>query len=227
MQFLLVEDEPPIAKVIRRGLSRAGHNVHLADTGPKGLSMARGGGYDAIILDVMLPGKTGLEVASALRAEGNATPILMLTALSSTDDVVHGLDAGADDYLTKPFEFSEMLARLRALGRRTRGTHGPVVRFADIELDKSSRSARRGDRVIKLTDREYKLLLVLMESPGEALSRSELLERVWSIHFDPHTRVVDVHIANLRRKLEAAGGGRVVESVRGVGYRLVWPGIDS
>ena len=223
---MLVEDDRPIARVIGKGLSKAGHDVDHADTGPKGLSMAEAGAYDVIILDVMLPGKTGLEVASVLRGHGNATPILMLTALSSTDDVVHGLDAGADDYLTKPFEFSEMLARLRALGRRTQDAHGPVVRFADIELDKASRTVRRSDQVIKLTDREYKLLLVLMESPGEPLSRMELLERVWSIHFDPQTRVVDVHVANLRKKLEAAGGGRVVGSVRGVGYRLVWPGAD-
>jgi DNA-binding response OmpR family regulator len=226
MQFLLVEDEPPVARAIEKGLAREGHRVDIAGCGVTGLQMARGGEYDVIILDVMLPGSTGFEVASELRAEGNATPILMLTALDSTDDVVQGLDAGADDYLTKPFEFDEMLARLRALGRRTRPGGTSTLRFADIALDRAVRTATRAGLPLRLTHREFRLLEVLMESPGQTCSREHLLEHVWGIRFDPHTRLVDVHVANLRKKLAGSGTERLIASVRGVGYRLVWPGCE-
>jgi DNA-binding response OmpR family regulator len=226
MQFLIIEDEPAVARAIQKGLKREGHRTDIASSGSTGLAMAHGGDYDLIILDIMLPERSGFEVAAELRARGDATPILMLTALCSTEDIVKGLDAGADDYLTKPFELSELLARVRALKRRAGPGRARVTRFADLVLDEAERTARRGERPIKLTDTECRLLSALMERPGETVSRQELLERVWDIRFDPCTRVVDVHVANLRKKLEARGEERMVATVRGVGYRLVWPGTE-
>jgi DNA-binding response OmpR family regulator len=181
-----------------------------------------------IILDVMLPGHSGFDVASEIRARGDATPILMLTALCATEDVVKGLDAGADDYLTKPFELSELLARVRALKRRAASGRVGAATFADLELDESERSVRRGDRPVKLTDTEYRLLVTLMERPGKTLSRQELLDRVWGISLDPCTRIVDVHVANLRKKLEAGGEERMVATERGVGpARLAGHGVGA
>ena len=226
MQLLLIEDDASVARGIRKGLEREGYCVAVAPTGSAGLAMARDGDHDVIILDVMLPDQTGFDVAAVLRSEGCATPILMLTALASTDDVVHGLDAGADDYLTKPFELDELRARVRALTRRTQASSAGALRFADIEVDTTARRVLRGGKPIRLTKLEYQVLLALIQRPGETVSRRELLEGVWGINFDPHTRLVDVHVANLRKKLEASGGGRVISTVRMVGYRLVWPGMD-
>ena len=226
MQLLLIEDDASVARGIRKALEREGHCVDVASTGSAGLAMARDGDHDVIILDVMLPDQTGFDVASVLRSEGYATPILMLTALASTDDVVQGLDAGADDYLTKPFELDELRARVRALTRRTKGSSDGAFRFADIELHTRERKVLRGGVPIRLTELEYQVLLALIQRPGQTVSRRELLEGVWGIKFDPHTRLVDVHVANLRKKLEAAGEGRVISTVRMVGYRLVWPGMD-
>ena len=226
MQLLLIEDDASVARGIRKGLEREGHGVDVAATGSEGLAMARDGDHDVIILDVMLPDQTGFDVAAVLRSEGYAAPILMLTALASTDDVVHGLDAGADDYLTKPFELDELRARVRALTRRTQTNSAGVLRFADIEVDTRERRVLRAGESIRLTELEFQVLLALIQRPGHTVSRRELLEGVWGIHFDPRTRLVDVHVANLRKKLEAAGGGRVISTVRMVGYRLVWPGMD-
>ncbi len=226
MQFLLIEDEPAVARAIAKGLRKQGHQAQIAGSGSDGLARAGEGDYDVIILDVMLPDTSGFEVASELRARGDVTPILMLTALCSTEDIVKGLDAGADDYLTKPFELSELLARIRALRRRASPGRGKITRFADLELNEAERAVRRGKRPVKLTDTEYRLLSTLMERPGETVSREELLDRVWDIRFDPCTRVVDVHVANLRKKLEAKGERRMVATVRGVGYRLVWPSAE-
>jgi DNA-binding response OmpR family regulator len=220
MKLLVVEDEGRVAQFIRKGLVEEGHVVDLAEDGVEGLALASVGEYDVIVLDVMLPGKSGFHVASQLRAEGNHTPILMLTAKDTRDDIIHGLDVGADDYLTKPFDFEELLARLRALARRTQTVQEAVLRFADVELDRIQHRARRGDEDIDLTPTEFKLLETLLRKPGQVIKRTELLDRVWGISFDPGTSLVDVHMANLRKKLEKSGRSRLIQTVRGVGFKL-------
>jgi two-component system OmpR family response regulator len=223
MKILVIEDESRVAQFIRKGLLEDGHVVDLARDGVEGLALASVGEYDVIVLDVMLPGKSGFQVASQLRAEGNPTPILMLTAKDSRDDIVHGLDVGADDYLTKPFDFAELLARLRALARRRQPVQDAVLRFADVELDRLQHEVRRGGRTVKLTPTEFKLLEALMRKPGQVVKRTELLDRVWGMSFDPGTSLIDVHMANLRRKLETGGRPRLIRTVKGVGFRLETP----
>lgn len=220
MKLLLVEDEARVARFIRTGLTEEGHVVDVTASGIDAIAMASVTDYDVIILDVMLPGKSGYHVASELRAEGNTTPILMLTARDSREDIIHGLDVGADDYLTKPFDFDELLARLRALARRARTVDENVLRFAGIELDRLQHAATRGSRQLELTPTEFKLLETLMLKPGQAVKRIVLLDRVWGMSFDPGTNLIDVHVANLRRKLEDGGEERVIFAVRGVGFKL-------
>jgi DNA-binding response OmpR family regulator len=173
-----------------------------------------------IVLDVMLPGKSGFHVTSELRAEGNTTPILMLTARDSREDVIHGLDVGADDYLTKPFDFEELLARVRALARRSTTIGEGTLTFADVELDRLQHEVRRGGEPLALTPTEFRLLESMLRKPGQVVRRIELLDRVWGMSFDPGTNLIDVHMANLRRKLEEGGGERIIFTVRGVGFRL-------
>lgn len=223
MHILLAEDEDRLAAFIHKGLTEEGHVVDIAKDGVTALSLAHVGSYDVIVLDVMLPGKNGFQVTGALRSEGHVTPILMLTAKDGPEDVIRGLDVGADDYLTKPFDFGELLARIRALGRRTGTGQSPTLRFADLEVDRMQHSVRRGQHDIDLTPTEFRLLETLMRVPGQVVPRTEILDRVWGMSFDPGTSLIDVHVTNLRRKLESGGGARLIAAVKGVGFRMEEP----
>jgi len=219
MRILLVEDDRKVARFIQQGLEEEGHAVDVAGDGEEGGLLAHVNPYDVLILDVQLPRKNGLQLAAELRREAIATPILMLTARDSTEDVVRGLDSGADDYLIKPFAFDELVARVRALGRRSGApAAGGTLRFGDVELDRGRFRAERGGRDLGLTPREFRLLAYLIERPEQVVSRTELLEKVWDMSFDPGSNVVDVHISNLRRKLEEGGAPRLLHTVRGVGF---------
>jgi two-component system OmpR family response regulator len=221
-KILLVEDDATTAAFIARGLDEAGFGVERAGNGRDGLFMASDPAVDAIILDRMLPGMDGLAVLAALRAAGIGKPVLLLSALGTPDDRLTGLEAGADDYLAKPFLFGELLARLKLLLRRGSPAGGPVtvLRLADLEMDLLSRRVRRGSRVIALQPREFRLLEYLLRHPDQVVTRTMLLEGVWDYHFDPGTNVIDVHVSKLRRKLEEAGEPPLLHTVRGAGYRL-------
>jgi DNA-binding response OmpR family regulator len=223
MRVLLVEDEPQIAGFIRRGLMEDLHAVDVAADGEEGLLLAETNPYDLVVLDVMLPRLNGVAVCRRLRAAGNTVPVLMLTARDGAEDVVAGLDAGADDYLTKPFAFAVLLARLRALQRRQTLDRQPVRRIADLELDPVTREVRRGGKLIDLSNREYALLEFLLERPGRVLTRAMIGERCWDMSFDTESNVIDVYIGYLRRKLEGDGQSRLIHTVRGVGYVLREP----
>ena len=226
MRILIVEDDRNAARFLRQGLEEDGHAVDVAADGIEGGHLGHVNPYDLIVLDIQLPGRNGLQLAADLRREGVVTPILMLTARDSTEDVVRGLDAGADDYLTKPFAFDELLARVRALARRQApaAVAGGQLRLADLELDRLARRVRRGTRTIEVSPREFRLLEHFLLFPGRVLSRTHLLEKVWDMTFDPGTNVVDAHISNLRRKLEEGGDPRLIHTVRGAGYVLREPG---
>ncbi|MDI3339209.1 MAG: response regulator transcription factor [Sphaerobacter sp.] len=228
--ILVVEDERAIASFLRRGLVYEGYRVTVADRGSRALEAARDDPPDLVILDIMLPGEIdGLEVCRRLRAAGDDMPILMLTARDEVADRVAGLDAGADDYLVKPFAFEELLARVRALLRRheRRRSEEPgadgVYRFADLTLDTTSRFAYRGERRIELTTREYELLLLFMRHPNQVLTRDVIMERIWGYDFPGESNVLEVYISNLRRHLEAGGEPRLLQTVRGAGYALRLP----
>jgi two-component system OmpR family response regulator len=221
MRILVVEDDRKVARFLRQGLGEEGHAVDVAADGEEGGQLAHVNPYDVIVLDVQLPRKNGLVLASELRREGSTVPILMLTARDATDDVVRGLDAGADDYLTKPFAFDELLARVRALGRRGgAAVAAGTVRFADVEMDRIAHRASRAGAALELTPHEFRLLEYFLLRPDSVVTRTELLEKVWDMSFDPGTNVVDVHVSNLRRKLEEGGRSRLVHTVRGVGFAL-------
>ena len=222
MHVLLVEDDPSVRGAVERALRSAGHDVELATAGDKALASATANPYDAIVLDRGLPGIDGLEVCRQLRASGNAVPILMLTARAAVSERVEGLDAGADDYVVKPFALDELLARLRAFERRApqTGQSRGALRFADVELDRDAMTARRGDRAITLSRTEYQLLELLMSNPRRVLSRTVIFEKVWGYDFGPESNSLDVYIGYLRRKLEEDGETRLIHTVRGVGYVL-------
>jgi len=220
MRILVVEDDRKVAGFIEMGLREEGYAVDLARDGDEAIVLAHVNDYDAILLDLMLPKKNGLQVAAELRREGRTTPILMLTARDATEDVVRGLDAGADDYLTKPFKFDELLARLRALVRRGGATRVERLTAGPLELDRLKHQAYVGGRGLDLTPREFQLLEHFMMHKDDVVRRTELLEKVWDMHFDPESNVVDVHVGNLRRKLREAGYEGVIKTVRGVGFRL-------
>ncbi len=223
MKILLAEDEPRVATFIKKGLLEERHLVDVATDGVEALSLAHVGPYDVIVLDVMLPGKNGFQVTAELRAAGHSTPILMLTAKDSREDILRGLDVGADDYLTKPFDFAELLARVRAVGRRVQPVQPHVLRFGDIEVDRMQHEVRRAGESVELTPTEFRLLEALMRTPGQVIKRTDLLDRVWGMHFDPGTSLIDVHIANLRKKLETGGKARAIVAVKGVGFKLAHP----
>ena len=218
MKILVVEDDRKVAGFIEQGLREEGYVVDVAGDGEQGTMLAHVYDYDMLVLDVMLPKKTGLQMAAELRREGRATPILMLTARDTTEDVVRGLDAGADDYLTKPFKFDELLARVRALVRRGGAGRTELLKYGPVELDRLKHKARVGGKGLDLTPKEHFLL-----HPEEVVRRTDLLEKVWDMHFDPESNVVDVHVGNLRRKLRDAMGHELIETVRGVGFRLQTP----
>ena len=221
MRVLIVEDEAKLAGIVQRGLRAAGHAADVAGRGEDALWMASATGYSAILLDVMLPGIDGVETCRRLRARGVRTPVLMLTARDAVPDRVAGLDGGADDYLVKPFAFDELLARLRALARRPADVRPSCIAAGGLVLDPAARAVRRGDAPIALTPREFALLEALMERPGEAVSRFDLLERVWDEAYEHRSNVIDVYVGYLRDKIDRPFGTATIETVRGVGYRLL------
>jgi two-component system OmpR family response regulator len=220
MRALVVEDEVKMAALIRRGLVEEGYAADVARTGEEALWMARATPYDAIVLDLMLPGRDGLEVCRELRGSGVWSPILMLTARDGVEDRVNGLDSGADDYLTKPFSFAELLARLRALARRGTQERPAVLQVGSLRLDPATRRAWRGGTEIELSAKEFALLETFMRRAGEVLTRLELLEHAWDYGYDNRSNVVDVYVRYLREKIDRPFGLDAIETVRGAGYRL-------
>lgn len=216
-RILIIEDDEAILRVLRRSLAYEGYTVETALDGETGLSLARDAHPDLVILDWMLPGMDGLEVCQRMRAGGNV-PILMLTAKDTVNDRVMGLDAGADDYMVKPFQLDELLARVRALLRRTQPDRVPVLNFADLVLDTATRQAMRKGRVISLTAKEYDLLELFLRHPRQVLTREMIFDRVWGYDFGGESNVLDVYIRYLRQKLETEGEMRLIHTVRGVGY---------
>lgn len=206
--------------LVRKGLSENGHAVDVADSGPAALEAATGSIFDAVVLDVMLPGLSGVEVVSRLRARGNRTPVLMLTARDAAADVVSGLDAGADDYLAKPFSFKVLLARLRALGRRAPAGPGARLQTADVTLDGSAHVVTRAGAAVPLTPTEFKLLELLMRNVGRVVTRQMLIERLWGSEHDVESNTLDAFVKSLRQKLDAGDRPRLIQTVRGVGYSL-------
>jgi two-component system, OmpR family, response regulator MprA len=217
---MVVDDEPGVRAALERALRIERYDVRLAGDGAEALALLADGSPDAIVLDVAMPEIDGLEVCRRLRAAGDRTPVLMLTARDAVDDRVAGLDAGADDYLVKPFALRELQARLRALLRRTETTRDGVLRFADLELDPGAREVRRGDRTIELSRTEFNLLELFLEHPRQVLTRSQIFERVWGYDFGATSNALGVYMGYLRRKTEAGGEPRLLHTVRGVGYVL-------
>ena len=220
MRVLVVEDEEKLAALLVRGLSEEGHVADLSTDGERAIRMARTAPYDAIVLDVMLPGLDGFGVCRRLRSDGVWTPVLMLTARDAVGDRVEGLDAGADDYLVKPFSFEELLARLRSLARRAPRERPPVLEVGDLRLDPAAHRAWRGDSELDLSAKEFALLELFMRHPGSVLTRDQLLGGAWDMAFELRSNVVDVYIRYLREKVDRPFGRASLETVRGVGYRL-------
>ncbi|MGE0058469.1 MAG: response regulator transcription factor [Dehalococcoidia bacterium] len=221
MHILIVEDDERLAQAVSRVLKEEGHVPEVAHDGSTGLDLAASGTFDLVILDLMLPRLSGLEVCRRLRAAGVATPVLMLTAREHVDDRVKGLDAGADDYLTKPFALTELLARIRALGRRRiLPLTEDVLTVDDLEIDRGRRVVRRGRSAIELTAKEFALLEYLAEHPGQVLTRGQILDHVWGYAYATETNVVDIYIHYLRRKIDEGHRKKLIATVRGVGYRL-------
>lgn len=219
MKVLVVEDEKRILQFVTKGLEEAGFSVDTCETGDAGLDRAASQSYDAVVLDIMLPGRDGLSVLRQLREKKNAVPVILLTARTALDERVEGLNLGADDYLTKPFYVEELIARLHALGRRATGQSLTVLQAGEIVVNLVTREVTNGASAVRLTAREFALLEYLMRSPGRVYSRTQILEHVWGYDFDPNTNLVDVHIQRLRKKLGAAGDS-LIETIRGVGYRF-------
>jgi DNA-binding response OmpR family regulator len=221
MRILVVEDSQRIAAFLRKGLTEEGYSVETAGDGDAAYEIATNQDFDAAVVDVMLPGRGGLELVRDLREAGKSIPILLLTARDRIDDKIEGLDAGADDYLTKPFDFTELTARLRALLRRSGGQTAPVLRAGTVELDPATREVRRGGELVSLTPKEFALLEYLLRNVNRPLTRATLMEHVWGIRFDPGTNVVDVFINSLRNKLQPDRD--LIQTVRGVGYIIRAP----
>ncbi|WPH17912.1 response regulator transcription factor [Variovorax paradoxus] len=220
--ILIVEDDPRVADFLVRGLKAEGFAVQHARTGPQGLELARRGDLALLILDLMLPGINGLELCQTFRAEGGQTPVLMLTAMSTTEDKVNGLRLGADDYLTKPFDFEELLARIEALLRRGRDLRPRVMtlQVADLVLDRERMRVERAGQPITLTAKELAFLELLMSAPGRVYSRERILANVWGTHEDPLTNIVDVYVRRLRMKIDGDHAVQLLQTVRGLGYRI-------
>jgi two-component system OmpR family response regulator len=221
MKILVIEDDREAANYLIKGLRESGHVVDHAVNGTEGLFLGTGEHYDAMIIDRMLPGRDGLSIVELLRATGNETPVLILSALGSVDDKVRGLRAGGDDYLTKPYAFTELLARVEALGRRkASAAPATTLQVGDLKMDMLARTVERNGKRIELQPREFRLLEFLMRHAGNVVTRTMLLERIWDYHFDPQTNVIDVHIARLRQKVDRDFDRPMIHTVRGAGYRL-------
>lgn len=220
MRILVAEDETKIAAFIRQGLADSGFDVTVCHDGDTAFEHAIRQSFDALVLDIMMPGKDGLAVLSGLRAQGNKVPVIFLTARDDLSDRIDGLNLGADDYVTKPFSVDELVARLRAVRRRISGEDSNVLQFGDLTLDLATREVRRGTRPITLTIREFSLLEYLLRFPSRVHTRTQLCERVWSYHFDPGTNLVDVAIKRLRQKIDEGEAVPLLQTVRGVGYTL-------
>ena len=218
MKLLVIEDEKKIATLLQKGLREQGYAVDLTHDGNEGLSRASSEPYDAIVLDMMLPGRDGLSVLRTLRDRKITTPVMVLTARGEVSERVEGLNTGADDYMAKPFAMDELVARLRALMRRVTGENISLYKVGDLTMNLVSREVTRGSRKIELTAREFRLLEYLMRSPGQVLTRTQIIERVWEYHFDPGTNLVDVYIQRLRRKIDDGEEVKMIQTVRGVGY---------
>lgn len=220
MKVLLVEDEKKISDFVVKGLKEQGFAVDLANDGDDGYYLATTQSYDAIILDIMLPGRDGLSILKSLRAKSNNVPVIVATARGELDERLEGLNLGADDYLTKPFFIDELVARLQALHRRSTGSQLSMRQVEDLVLNLSTREVTRGERTVELTSREFNLLEYLMRSPGRVYTRTQILEHVWGYDFDPNTNIVDVCLQRLRKKVEQGADEKLIETVRGVGYRM-------
>jgi two-component system, OmpR family, response regulator len=221
MKVLIIEDDRETASYVAKGLKEAGFVVDQSHDGLDGLGMAKEEAYDALVVDRMLPGLDGLSIIEVLRKTGKATPVLILSALGTVDERVRGLRSGGDDYLTKPFAFSELLARLEALSRRGQSpTTETKLRVGDLEIDLLARQVRRAGKIVELQPREYQLLEYLVRHAGQVVTRTMLLENVWDFHFDPKTNVIDVHVSRLRQKIDQGFDTPLIHTVRGAGYRL-------
>lgn len=221
MKILVIEDDREAADYMVKAFAEAGHTAHVASDGETGFALADAGDYDVMVVDRMLPRRDGLSVIAALRSRGNKTPVLILSALGEVDDRVTGLRAGGDDYLTKPYAFSELLARVEVLSRRVGAKEVETLyRTGDLELDRLSHTVRRAGKEIILQPREFRLLEYLMRHAGQVVTRTMLLENVWDYHFDPQTNVIDVHVSRLRGKIEKGFDSAILHTVRGAGYML-------
>jgi DNA-binding response OmpR family regulator len=220
VKILVVEDEKKIASFIRMGLEGAGFDLEITHHGDEGYKLASTRPYDAIILDIMLPGRDGLSILKNLRLKGNPVPVILLSARAEPHERVEGLNLGADDYLVKPFYIDELVARLHVVTRRAAGTGTSRIEVGDLSIDLLTREVRRGGRAIDLTSREFQLLEHLARNPGRVLTRAQICERVWDYDFDPGTNLVDVYIQRLRRKIDSPADIPLIETIRGVGYRI-------
>lgn len=220
MRVLVVEDDRQVSGFIEQGLKDEGYAVDVAPDGEQATALAHTHNYDLILLDIVLPKKSGFEVATELRRQGRNIPILMLTSRDSVEEIVRGLDSGADDYLAKPFHFEELLARMRALSRRGPGERPDLLRFGAITMDRVRHEVTINERRLDLTAKEFQLLEFFMLHPEEVVRRTTLLEKVWDLHLDPESNVVDVHVGNLRRKLQRLTSAQQIETIRGVGFSL-------
>ena len=220
MKVLVIEDEKKIASFVRKGLEAQGFVVEVSTHGDEGYMMACSRPYDALVLDIMLPGKDGLSILRNLRERKLALPVILLTARSELNERLEGLNLGADDYLTKPFHIEELIARIHAVTRRAAGTSQSILIVADLKMNLLTRKVARGEQAIELTTREFSLLEHLMRSPGRVLTRVEICERVWDYNFDPGTNLVEVYVQRLRKKVDGDFPSKLIETIRGVGYRI-------
>lgn len=220
MRVLIVEDDRKIASFVRKGLEEQGFVVELVRDGDEGLALATSRQYDALVLDIMVPGQDGLAVLKTLRQQGNTVPVVLVTARTGLEDRVEGLNLGADDYLPKPFYLEELVARLHAVMRRATGEKLSLLQSGDLHVNLITREVKRGEQKPELTTREFELLAYLMRSPGRVFPRTQILEHVWGYDYDPESNLVDVNIQRLRKKVDPDGSGRFIETVRGVGYRF-------
>ncbi len=220
MKVLVVEDEKQIASFIRKGLEEQGFTVEWSDNGDEAYELVTSQQYDAVVLDIMLPGRDGLSILKNLRKQKNAVPVVLLTARSELDERLEGLNLGADDYLTKPFFVEELIARLHAVTRRASGDAMSILQQGDLHVNVITREVRRGEQAIELTPREFAVLEYLLRAPGRVYTRTQILEHVWGYDFDPSTNLVDVHIQRLRKKISPEDRDEFIDTVRGIGYRF-------